>query len=112
MELNWSTRETIRKSVRIICDDEGLPYYLKNQLTNTVQGESGFNIKAVNRNYDGSSDYGIAQFNTRWYIGPGKPIPSIEVALNDPEFCIRVMCKQFLKGRQRDWYAWRKLYGN
>jgi len=105
----WDTPEKARHSLRVICDEEGLTVQMKNQLCDTVRCESRFNPKVIHTNKDGTTDYGICQYNTHWYIGEGRPIPSIDVALNDPEFCVRVMCKQFKAGHARDWICYRQL---
>ena len=107
----WDTKENARHSVRIICDEEGLTLKQKNEITETINCESGFKTNAVNKNTNGTSDYGIIQANSYWYIGEGKPIPSIEVALNDPTFCVRIMARAFKNGRAKDWICYRRLYG-
>ena len=109
---DWSTPEAARHSVRVICDEEGLSVDMKNKLTETVKCESAFNPKATNKNNDGSADFGIAQFNDRYWIGAGKPIPSVEVALNNPEFCIRLMARQFKLGNAKFWVCFKRLYPN
>lgn len=105
---HWDTPVLARHSVRLICDEEGLSVPDKNIITAVISCESGFNPKAVNKNSDArkSTDYGICQYNDYWYIGKGKPIPSVEVALNDPEFCVRTMIKQFKAGRLKDWVCY------
>lgn len=108
---NWDNPQNVRKSIRIICDEEGLTLKQKNEITETINCESGFKTNAVNKNTNGTSDYGIIQANSYWYIGKGKPIPSIEVALNDPTFCVRIMARAFKNGRAKDWICYRKLYG-
>lgn len=103
--------ETMPEMVKRVCIEEKLSPQMAEQVYRTIQCESNFNPKAINRNNPGGTvDYGICQYNSRWYIGPGKPIPSVDVALNDPEFCVRVMCKQFKKGRAKDWICYRKLF--
>lgn len=61
--------------------------------------ESGMNPKAINRNKNGTTDYGIAQFNDHWY---GHVI-SPNTALNQPEVALNVMAKAWQKGHQNDW---------
>ncbi len=65
--------------------------------------ESGMNPKAINRNKNGTTDYGIAQFNDHWY----RAIISPQTALNDPEAALNVMAKQWQNGRQNDWICHR-----
>lgn len=102
--------EDIRTMIFRVCKEEGLSDDLTNQLYATICCESEFNPKAKRLNDNGTTDYGLCQFNDYWYIGPGKPIPSVEVALNDPEFCVRVMARQFKNGRAHDWICYRNLF--
>lgn len=115
----WNTPAEARHSSRVIMDEEGLTYKnllidgkvirVKDLLCAVLQEESGFNIKAKHQNKDkyNSVDYGICQYNSHWYIGEGKPIASIDEALNNPEKCIRVFIKQYKKGRLIDWWAYK-----
>ena|SRR3990167_10836873 len=109
LALKWGTKEQARHSVRVLCDMEGLSVKDKNLITAVIDCESGFDTKAVNKNKDGrgSIDYGIIQANSYWYIGKGKPIASVEEALNNPEKCVRVMIQQFKKGRLKDWVCYK-----
>ena len=111
----WNTPEAAQHSVRVICDQEGLTfnmsmgqYSMKIILLACVQIESGFNTNAIHYNHDGqgnisSTDFGIAQINDFWNIGTGKPFPSSDYVLQNPEACIRFMCKQFLAGNAKLW---------
>lgn len=65
--------------------------------------ESGMNPKAVNRNKNGTTDYGIAQFNDYWY---GAVISSHD-ALNNPELALNVMAEAWQEDRQHDWICYR-----
>lgn len=107
----WDTKANARNSVRIICDEEGLTLKQKNEVTETINCESGFKTNAVNKNTNGTSDYGIIQANSYWYIGKGKPIASIDEAINNPTFCVRIMARAFKNGRAKDWICYRRLYG-
>ena len=68
-----------------------------------IWAESGMNPKAVNKNPNGTTDFGICQFNDYWY----RRIISPHDALNHPETAINVMAQQWEKGRQNDWIAYR-----
>lgn len=94
---------------RSYCKDIGLSPEMTEKLMLTIQCESGWNPEARNKNKDGTIDWGIAQLNSYWYIGAGRPCPSVEVAINDPEFCLRLMANQFKAGRAVDWICYRKL---
>lgn len=104
----WDTPVLARHSCRVIMDEYYLQPTEKDVLCAVIQEESRFNPKAENHgNKDGSVDYGIIQANSHWYIGPGKPIASIEEALNNPEKCVRVMIKAYQAGHLSDWWAFR-----
>lgn len=106
----WDTKANARHSVRVICDEEGLTVEQKNELCATVACESGFNPHAINRNMVAgklsSTDYGICQINDYWHIGEGKSFISSNYVLQNPEECIRWMCKQWKAGRARMWVCW------
>lgn len=107
----WDTPEHGRYSVRVICDEEGLNVNLKNILTACVQVESNFNPKAVhyNKNSEGhitSTDYGICQINDYFQIGPGKPFPSSQYVLDNPETSVRWMAKMFQAGKMKLWSSY------
>lgn len=106
---DWSTQEKARHSVRVICDEERLSVQDKNDLCATVGGESAWLPRATGKpNKDGTRDYGIAQLNSKYWIGEGKLYPNIEAVYNDPEGCIRWMCKQWKAGNKNWWYAFKK----
>ena len=97
----------MEKKVRDICKFEGLAQPLEDILVATIWCESGMNPKAINRNPNGTIDYGICQFNNYWYGNVISP----EDALNNPEKAVRIMCRQFKKGQAKDWICYRnKLY--
>lgn len=106
-KLKWQFPSDARKSVRIICDEMGLTYAEKNLICQVINCESGFRTDARNDNKDGTADWGICQYNTYWYIGKGKPIASIEEAINNPEKCVRVMIKRFKEGGLKDWICYK-----
>ncbi|XP_062423681.1 lysozyme C [Rhea pennata] len=78
--------------------------------------ESGFNTAAINRNRDGSSDYGILQINSRWWCNDGRTsrarngckIPCS--ALLSSDITASVNCAKKVvsdKNGMNAWYAWR-----
>lgn len=129
----WDTVEAARHSVRVICDEEGLTVKQKNELCATVGAESGWQsyhlsgpmkgqpVKLENKDETGkvwSTDWGICQINDWYHIGPSKSFPSSKYVLDNPEACIRWMCKQWRAGRGSWWIAfkqktplYRKYYG-
>jgi hypothetical protein len=102
----WDTKENIRHSIRVICDESGLTVGDKNILCAVIKSESGFNLKAERHNTDvrNSIDYGLCQYNSYWYISKGTITK--DQALNDPEFCVRLMIRRFKEGGLKDWVAY------
>ena len=72
-------------------------------LVAVLKCESGLNPRAVNRNSNGTTDYGLCQFNDYWY----RDIIAPEVALNMPETAVSIMCQMWEQGRQNDWICYR-----
>jgi len=72
-------------------------------LVAVIWAESGMNPRAIHRNQNGTTDYGLCQFNDYWY----KDVISPEEALKKPEKAVRVMCEAWQKGRANDWVAFR-----
>lgn len=103
---DWDTPVLARHSVRVICDEEGLTTSQKNTLCATIACESGFNPKAINYNkVNGrvvSTDFGICQWNDYYH---GKEI-SPEEAVNNPEKAVRLMCKYWKQGLERQWVCY------
>jgi len=107
--------ETMEEMVIRVAQEEGLSEEMKKRIYKTIQCESNFNPKAKNENKDNggnvlSTDWGICQYNDYYYIGIGRPIPSVQFALNEPEKCVRTMCKEFKAGRASHWSCYKKLY--
>ena len=69
----------------------------------TIWAESEMNPNATNYNKDGTTDYGICQFNDYWYKDKITPYD----AINDPELALNIMAQMWEKGRQKDWIAYR-----
>ncbi len=103
----WDTKENCRHNVRVIADFEGLTLNQKNFLSMTVHCESNYNPKCVHPNVVNgkttSTDYGIAQINDFYHIGPGKDFPSVDFVLNNPEACMRWMARNFKNGHASLW---------
>lgn len=103
----WDTPTLARHSVRVICDEEGLTLAEKDLITAVIRAESGFRTDIVVQNTDRrrSEDYGICQYNSYWYVERMKLITK-DQALNDPEFCVRLMIKRYRQGFLKDWVAY------
>lgn len=117
----WDTLIASKHSVRVICDEEGLTLEQKNTLCATVGAESGWQsyylsgpkkgqpVKLENKK-DGkvwSTDWGIAQINDHYHIGPGKSFPSVQYVLDNPDAVIRWMAKQWKAGNRNWWIAYK-----
>jgi hypothetical protein len=100
-------RENLGEMVLRVCREEKLSGQLTTELYATIGAESQFNTHAMNSNTDGSTDYGICQLNSHWYIGPNMTVRTPGEALTDPEKCVRVMARAFRNGRADDWIAHR-----
>lgn len=109
----WDTPVDARHSVRVICDEEGLTLEQKNTLCATIGCESGWknSAKLENKGNDGktwSTDWGICQINDYWNIGKGKPFPSVEYVLNNPDKVVRWMCAQWKANQRNLWVCYSK----
>ena len=98
----WDTKENCRHNVRVICDLEGMTEQQKDDISKTIHCESDYNPNCVHPNYVNgqisSTDFGIAQVNSFWHIGPAKDFPSPEYVIANPEECVRWMCKNWKTG--------------
>lgn len=105
----WDNATNSRHSVRVICDEEGLPVSQKNELCATIACETKgtFDPKIIHKNDNGTTDFGICQINDYWNIGTGKPFPSSDYVLTHPEECVRWMCKKWKQGQQYLWSCYR-----
>lgn len=111
----WDNPVNIRHSVRVICDEEGLTLEQKNSMCATIGGESGWKINIVHPNYVirngvktvSSIDFGVCQINDYYHIGKGKDFPSSNYVLNNPEACVRWMCKLWKAGQRNLWIAYK-----
>jgi hypothetical protein len=125
----WTGKENCRHNVRVLCDLEGLTVAQKEDMSSTVNCESGYNPNICNLNFtDGTTaeclypdiqsaiashvaqgkkvasiDYGIAQINDYYHIGEGKDFSSAEAVIQNPEPVIRWMAKQWIAGNGRLW---------
>ena len=94
----------------------GLTVQMKDILCACVEVESGFNPLAVHYNKDKtgaiwSADWGICQINDWFNVGVGKPFPSTDFVLQNPQIDIQWMCDMFLQGKESMWSSYsQKLY--
>ena len=117
----WNTKTNARHSVRVICDEEGMTLKQKNEITETINCESGFNPCIINdKNLDKTSDFGISQFNNGknpktgkpYWIGKGADFKDSNECLQNPAKCVKIMCREWKLGHQNYWNCYKKLYGN
>ena len=95
-------KQELLKQTKEICRQVGLTTKQTQDLCKTIWAESGWNPNCVNED---SLDYGLCQFNIKWYLKPNNMTP--EDALKNPLKCVRIMAKSFRVGRQSDWIAYR-----
>lgn len=105
-DLLWDTPSNARHSSRVIMDKFGLSWGEKDLLCAVISAESGFNVKAINFNRNGSVDYGIVQMNSTYWVGKGKYFSSPEEVYEFPEKSIIFMIESYKKGHLNWWYGY------
>lgn len=111
VEYLWDTAINSRHSIRVICDEEGLSVADKNIITACIQQESQFNNAAINNNKNAageitSSDWGICQINDYFQMGKGKPFPSVQYVIDNPEKAVRWMVGMMKAGKLNLWSSY------
>lgn len=103
----WETKENIRHSIRVICDELGMDVEQKNTMCATIYGESEFNLYAKNYNRSKktgeilSTDWGLCQWNDYYH---GEEISSHDAVYN-PEKAVRLMGHYWKKSEAyRNWW--------
>ena len=91
-------KANIRKSVRVIGDDEGLVWLEKDLLCDVCACESGFVLNARLENSPRSVDRGLFQWNNYWH-----PEITDEMAY-DPEIATRLACKAIKQGKVKAYW--------
>jgi len=122
--LDFSTPARAFHSTRVLCDEMGLPmrrtvvvngasYFPKDIICACIFQESEFLLNPrPNQNKDTetgkvwSTDWGIVQINDYWNIGKGKPFPSVEYVLANPEACVRFMISMYQAGKLKLWSSY------
>lgn len=121
--LLWDTPDNSRHSVRVICDNLGMPlvptfnvdgklHLLKDVLCACIQVESGFNNNVkphLNIDKTGrvwSRDWGICQVNDYWHIGAGKDFPSVDYVIANPDLVVAWMGKAFIGNQMNLWSSY------
>ncbi|HRR40151.1 MAG TPA: lytic transglycosylase domain-containing protein [Syntrophales bacterium] len=95
----------LRSHVSAFCFEEaGETYNISPLLLWSIAAvESAFNPNAINRNANGSYDYGVMQINSSWYHTLGKERWS---RLSDPCFNVHVGAWVLAQCIQRHGYTW------
>lgn len=112
-KLLWDTPKEAFHSTRVMCDNAGLTYDIKNEICYTIYRESEFKIGAIGKpNSNGTRDYGICQFNDGknakgipFWIGEGATFKDINEVLTNPEKCVTVMIQTYKAGHIGWWYG-------
>jgi hypothetical protein len=107
----FDTQKHAYHSVRVLCDEAGLSVDEKNLICACIYQESQFLncAKGQNRNKQGqvtSTDYGICQINDYWNIGKGKPFPSVQYVVDNPQKCVEWMIKMYQQGLLKLWCSY------
>lgn len=110
----WSTQEQTRHSIRVLCDEEGLSYSDKNDVTACIYQESEFkNWKddgtPMTHTNPHSTDWGLCQINDThgWYIGPPPlPFASVDYLVAHPEAAVRFMIEMCKQKRLGKWVSY------
>ena len=109
--LDWSNRDAVRTSIRMIADQEGLTPEQKNTMSQVLHCESNYRTDIIHPNIVGgktmSTDFGVCQWNDYYH---GKEITPDE-ALHNPEKAVRLMCQYVKRGQIGQWVCYsKKLY--
>ena len=101
----WLTKRKMKAMVKRLCLEEGLTQAETRLIMSVIDCESGFDPWATHRN-NGTCDWGICQYNDYYYRSLIYP----DVALKDPERAVRLMIKQYRKGKLKDWVCYKGGY--
>ena len=103
---DWIGTKHARHNARVLMDLAGLNVHEKDLLCAVIMAESGFDIKAVNHNTNGSSDHGIVQMNTTYWIGPGKLFKNIQEVYDNPTKSVQFMIDAYKDKHLGWWYGY------
>jgi len=99
-------RKQNEQMVKRVCQEEGLNVEQTMEICATVYAESGFDDKAVNKNLNGTTDWGLCQFNDYWMWKKEKVI-NPQDALNNPKLAIETMISLYQKRRITNWNGYK-----
>lgn len=110
--LLWDTPRHAFHSVRVLCDEAELTVDEKNIICACIYQESAFLNTAKNENRSKttgavlSTDWGLAQVNDHYHIGPDKDFPSVDFVLSNPAEVISWMISQYKHGNLKMWVSY------
>lgn len=108
---DWSIIPAAHHNVRVVADLQGLTYDQKEILAACIMQESGFNINAINHNTNGSTDWGICQYNDdprNGWIGPNGRFSDVKYVLTHPQECVEVMAQRLkTTGNLNPWVSYK-----
>lgn len=109
----WDTPAKARHEIRVICDNSGLNLAEKNLLCQIINCESNFRIDAIHHNNNGTFDYSLCQYNSRWWVGKDKPFKDKQDVFDNPERQVKILIKEYKAGRLNQWVCYKtKKYLN
>lgn len=106
----WDTPQHIRRNVRVMCDEAGLSYALKNTICAIIKQESNWNPKAKNiYNTNGTKDWGLLQINDHvgYWIGEGLYFSSVDEVLNNPEKSVKFIIGMAQRNKLNFWSSYK-----
>lgn len=114
---SWDTPQHNYHNARVLCDNAGLSLAEKNIICACLYQESefynylpnGLPVTHQNKSPQGqvlSTDFGIAQINDFYHIGPGKDFPSVDFLLANPDKAVQFMIDAFQHGKLSMWVSY------
>ncbi len=109
---DWSNQKHAYHNVRVLCDRAGLTLTEKNLICACIYQESTFLNSSIGRNKNSagvttSTDWGLCQINDYFNIGKGKPFPSVEYVVNNPQKAVEWMIKMYQAGKLGLWSSYK-----
>ena len=103
---DWDTTGHARHNARVLMDEAQLNVHEKDLLCAVIMAESGFNIHAINHNTNGSTDYGIVQMNSGYWIGPGRYFETEQEIYDNPAKSVQFMIDAYKQNHLGWWYGY------
>lgn len=108
--VNWSKPSEAYHATRVLCDEAGLTVDEKNLICACLYQESQFHNSAINRNKNAagtvlSTDWGLAQVNDHYHIGPHKDFPTVDYVVQNPAEVIKWMISMYQHGLLKQWVS-------